>query len=67
MRYYVNDNAQSSGEHEVHKSGCSWLELVTSKTYLGDFTNCKSAVAKAAKIYTNVDGCAKCCPSCHKK
>lgn len=23
--YYVNMNAQSNGDHEVHKSGCSYM------------------------------------------
>ncbi len=23
--YYVNKNAQANGDHEVHKSGCSWI------------------------------------------
>ena len=23
--YYVNNNAQSNGDHEVHTTGCSWL------------------------------------------
>jgi hypothetical protein len=23
--YYVNNNAQSNGDHEVHKEGCSWM------------------------------------------
>lgn len=26
--YYVNDNAQSNGDHEVHVTGCTYLRLV---------------------------------------
>ena len=28
--YYVNDNAQPNGDHEVHESGCYWLGLARS-------------------------------------
>ena len=65
-KYYVNDEAQSSsGDHEVHVSNCSWLPLVKSKTYLGDYLYCSTAVAKAKEIYPNADGCEKCSPDCH--
>lgn len=65
--YYVNDNAQaSSGDHEVHVSSCAWLPLIQSKTYLGDFPSCVGAVAKAQTLYPASDGCAYCCPDCHK-
>jgi len=65
--YYVNKNAQSTGEHEVHTSGCSYLPDASNRKNLGDFTNCKDAVNAAGKIYNNVDGCYYCCNSCHKK
>ena len=26
--YYVNNTAQSNGDHEVHREGCYWLTLV---------------------------------------
>ncbi len=65
--YYVNDNAQPiSGDHEVHTSTCAWLPLINSKTYLGDYSSCVGAVAKAKTIYASSDGCATCCPACHK-
>jgi hypothetical protein len=63
--YYVNDNAQSTGEHEVHKEGCSFFPK--NRTYLGYFSNCKDAVEKAKDHYANVDGCAHCCPQCHTR
>ena len=63
--YYVNDNAQDNGDHEVHVQGCSWLDQVKSKTYLGQFENCKDAVKEAKKTYTQSNGCAYCCPECH--
>lgn len=65
--YYVNDNAQPlSGDHEVHVSTCSWFPLIASKTYLGDYSSCSGAVAKAKTIYRSSDGCAFCCAACHK-
>ncbi len=35
--YYVNKNAQSNGDHEVHKSDCAWLPEVENRKYLGWF------------------------------
>ena len=35
-KYYVNTNAQSNGDHEVHRDGCYWLSLVKNPMYLGD-------------------------------
>ena len=65
--YYVNDNAQSDGYHEVHRTGCVWLPKVKSKTYLGDFISCGPAVRKAKTIYTKSDGCATCSSACHNR
>lgn len=63
--YYVNKNAQPTGEHEVHKSGCKWMP--SEKINLGQFSNCKDAVEKAKTYYSNVDGGAHCCSSCHTR
>lgn len=65
--YYVNKNAQSSGEHEVHTTGCSYLPNVENRKYLGDFSSCKPAVTEAKKHYSNVDGCYYCCNACHTR
>lgn len=67
MRYYVNKNAQSKGEHEVHTGSCSYLPDADNRIYLGDFSNCKEAVKEARKYYDNVDGCYYCCNDCHTK
>lgn len=64
-RYYVNNNAQSNGDHEVHKDGCSWLALATNTSYLGYHSECKTAVTEAKKIYRQSDGCKYCSPICH--
>ena len=65
--YYVNTQAQSTGEHEVHSGDCNYLPRVENRRYLGAFDNCKDAVTEAKKTYDNVDGCYYCCNSCHKK
>jgi hypothetical protein len=64
-KYYVNKEAQSTGEHEVHKKGCQYFP--SRHIYLGIFSSCQGAVKKAKEQYTNVDGCAYCSPSCHTR
>ena len=66
-RYYINDTAQDTGEHEVHKEGCYWLGLAKSTTYLGEFYTCHGAMVAARNVYSNVDGCAHCSPDCHSR
>lgn len=67
-RYYVNQNAQPTGEHEVHREDCGHLPDFSNREYLGIFYNCHEAVRAArAKNYSNVDGCFYCCLDCHKK
>lgn len=61
-KYYVNDNEQNNGDHEVHRDGCSYLPLIVSKTYLGLFDNAKPAVEQAKKYYSQSNGCATCSP-----
>lgn len=63
-KYYVNDNAQSNGDHEVHKDGCAYMPTKNT-TYLGDFSSCKDAVKKAKDIYTKSNGCYYCSYECH--
>lgn len=65
--YYVNDNAQSNGDHEVHVTGCSFLSMIAHKTPLGDFSSCAPAVATAKRKYPKADGCSFCCNPCHKR
>ncbi len=64
-KYYVNKNAQSNGDHEVHKEGCSWLPKTENRIYLGEHTGCKSAVRKAKDYYDQVNGCYYCSNECH--
>ena len=63
--YYVNENAQSTGEHEVHKSDCSFLPDASNRKYLGTFDSCQDAVREAKKYYSTVDGCYYCCKPCN--
>lgn len=65
--YYVNKNAQSTGEHEVHTLGCKYLPSDGNRIYLGVFTNSKDAIREAKKYYSNVDGCFFCCPESHTR
>ncbi len=64
---YVNKNAQSTGEHEVHTTGCSYMPEPENRVYLGEFTNCGGAVRKAKNVYSNVDGCYYCSNECHTR
>ncbi|WP_281920999.1 hypothetical protein [Flavobacterium collinsii] len=65
--YYVNDTEQENGDHEVHTDECPYFKSIASKTLLGFFSNCKDAVDQSKKTYHNSDGCAYCCPECHKR
>lgn len=61
--YYVNDNSQPNGDHEVHVTGCVYMP--TSKTSLGDHPNCFSAVLEAKRYYRQSNGCKYCSSACH--
>ena len=63
-RYYVNDHAQDSGDHEVPKQGCYYLSLAKSTTDLGYHASCFTAVIQAKKYYSQSDGCSYCSPAC---
>jgi len=65
MKYYVNQNAQPNGDHEVHTENCQYLPSSTNRKYLGDYSSCKPAVDEAKKTYSTANGCKTCCPSCH--
>lgn len=65
MRYYVNDRAQTNGDHEVHTAACSFLPSAENRTYLGEHSNCPPAVRKAKQIYPRSNGCFYCARPCH--
>jgi hypothetical protein len=64
--YYVNNTAQSSGDHEVHTDECQYFKSIVSSKLLGSFSSCKPAVEEAKKTYPKSDGCKTCCNECHK-
>ena len=63
--YYVNKNAQSNGDHEVHTTGCEWMPDAANRVYLGDFSSCFPAVTAARTYYGQVNGCYFCSRECH--
>lgn len=65
MKYYVNKNAQSNGDHEVHTEDCKYLPNSDNRKYLGEFTNCAAAITEAKKTYYKSNGCKTCSNSCH--
>jgi hypothetical protein len=65
-QYIVNKNAQSNGDHEVHKHGCSYMPSPQHCEPLGDHAGCQTAVAAAKLRYSMADGCAYCCAACHR-
>jgi len=64
-KYYVNKDAQPTGEHEVHKLGCTWFPSNT--IYLGEYNKCSDAIKKAKEHYSKVDGCYYCSKECHTR
>ena len=63
--YYVNKQAQDNGDHEVHKSDCSYMPSETNRLYLGQFSNCQDAVRAAKQHYPQSNGCFYCSNECH--
>ncbi len=63
--YYVNKNAQSNDDHEVHTTGCPFLPEEQNRIYLGEFPYCSSAVTEAKKYYPQSNGCYYCSKDCH--
>lgn len=65
MKYYVNKNSQSNGDHEVHDEYCPKLPNLENRIYLGEFSSCHPAVAAAKNYYSKADGCKICSDECH--
>ena len=64
-KYYVNEHKQDNGDHEVHIDTCEFYAKMKNKQYLGEYTTCVEAVAKAKKEFEKANGCCFCCNSCH--
>ena len=65
--YYVNQNQQSSGDHEVHTRECTHGANAVNKLPLGFHETCQPALREAKKRYPSADGCYYCCNACHKR
>jgi hypothetical protein len=67
--YYVNANAQSTGEHEVHVNTCVYFSQIVDARYLGAFLTCQAALQEARNRFPDwtVDGCKSCIPECHTR
>jgi hypothetical protein len=65
QKYYVNNEAQFNGDHEVHIDSCYYYPKIKNKTYLGEYETCKEAVRAAEKVHRQVNGCVYCCRPCH--
>lgn len=63
--YFVNRQTDNQGDHEVHVDSCSNLPSISNRMLLGQFTNCKDAVAEAKKTYSTANGCYWCSNECH--
>ncbi|HID4139596.1 TPA: hypothetical protein ACXEYS_005082, partial [Escherichia coli] len=64
--YYVNRQAQSNGDHEVHRDDCRYLPSVLNRHHLGAFLNCGGAVAEARRLgFYRANGCRFCSIACH--
>ncbi len=63
--YYVNQNAQLNGDHEVHEEGCSYMPAPQNRMPLGVHSNCASAVQAAKRRYDRANGCYHCSYACH--
>ena len=66
QKYFINNSAQSNGDHEVHKVGCRYLAMAKDVTCLGEFETDQEAVRYARRIYKNADGCYFCCHNAHR-
>ena len=64
-QYYVNQNQQSNGDHEVHVENCDFMPFEKNLLELGGHSSCSSAIEKAQENYNQVNGCRHCAPDCH--
>ena len=62
-RYYVNNESQLNGDHEVHVQTCPYLPA--DSKYVGDYPNCFEAVKAAKKHFIWANGCPWCSRPCH--
>ncbi len=56
--YFINNHAQSNGDHEVHAAGCS--KMPVDKGYLGHFECIGEALMEARKDFWQSATCLRC-------
>lgn len=71
MPYYIcNKNIDDKGRHEIHTTSCNHLPLEKNRIDAGHHNDCKGAIQQMENANPggkfNFDGCAYCCPLCHK-
>jgi len=63
-KYYLNKNAQSNGDHEVHKFGCKYMPNENNRISLGSFSHSYEAIKRAREYFLAVNGGYNCLPDC---
>ena len=71
VKYYLNLNAQTNGDHEIHKETCHYYSnYKNGKNFelLGAFSSDINAAncAKRKHPTFKIDGCSYCCKSIHR-
>ena len=64
--YYVNTQAQSNGDHEVHREDfCPHPASLYNRQSLGWYPSCHGAVQTARNLGYRANGCYWCSRECH--
>lgn len=64
--YYINNQHQKEGVHEVHTAECPFLPNSMNRRYIGAFKSVDMALENASNVYASVEGCKYCCEK-HQK
>lgn len=56
--FFINNFAQTDGNHEVHLLGCN--RMPSDKRYLGNFYSVSEALIEARKEFWQSGGCERC-------
>ena len=69
-KYIINNNAQPTGEHEVHAEAyCNHLPEPINRIFLGHYDDCSQPLREARVEWPHliIDGCEHCIPACHTR
>ncbi|MCG8311691.1 MAG: hypothetical protein MI976_00610 [Pseudomonadales bacterium] len=58
--FYIENAAQSNGDHLVHFSHCDSLPSMDEMRYLGSIASYDSAKTEGKKIFMKVNACTSC-------